>query len=259
MTDTMTVSRTTDEKHAPRHKRWLRRLTRVGHREQRNLLLLLGVALAIWALAELTDEVLGGDTHAFDAAVIMSLRVEGDTDDPIGPDWLEEMARDATALGGTLIACLATIGGACYLWIRGRWSQGLFLLISVGSGLGISTFFKMWVDRPRPELVPHGSIVYTASFPSGHSMMSAAVYLTIAALLMRAESRGSVKLFLLLMAAGICLIVGLSRVYLGVHWPTDVLAGWTAGAAWAIICYLVGSWIGIFTKAEPVTSDLPPE
>jgi undecaprenyl-diphosphatase len=83
----------------------------------------------------------------------------------------------------------------------------------------------------------HGSIVTSASFPNGHSMLAAVVYLTIGALIARFRPDPRVKIYALTLAAITTILVGISRVYLGVHWPTDMLAGWMIGAAWALICW----------------------
>jgi len=155
------------------------------------------------------------------------------------------MARDATALGGVLVALLTTLGGTALLCFHGKLRQASYLVASIGLGLGLSTLFKSFVDRARPDLVPHGSHVTSASFPSGHSMMSAIIYFTIAALLIRAEERTRIKAFLFISAVLICGLIGLSRIYLGVHWPTDVLGGWTAGAAWALLSHQVATWLKI--------------
>lgn len=225
---------------------------RIASFEFSTLLTLALIIGAVWILAELTDEVVEGSTHAFDRSVILSLRASEDLSDPVGPEWLEEMARDATALGGVLVAVLATAGVAVFLLMRGRKFPALFLVTSVALGLTISTIYKMVIDRPRPDLVPHGSIVHSASFPSGHSMMSAMIFFTIAAILMRAEPSKRVKTYLLLLAMALCVLVGVSRVYLGVHWPTDVLAGWTAGIGWAVVSYVIGRRIGwIAGEHEP--------
>jgi undecaprenyl-diphosphatase len=118
------------------------------------------------------------------------------------------------------------------------------VLASVGGGIAFSTLFKQGFDRPRPDLVPHATEVYTASFPSGHAMMAAVTWLTLAAMLARVQPTRPLKIYLFALAALITVLVGVSRIYLGVHWPTDVLAGWTAGAAWALACWLVAWWLG---------------
>ncbi|MBR9904520.1 MAG: phosphatase PAP2 family protein, partial [Gammaproteobacteria bacterium] len=117
-----------------------------------------------------------------------------------------------------------------------------------------STVMKLGFDRPRPDLVPHEAMVYTASFPSGHSMMSAVTYLTLAALLIRVQPALRLKAYLLILAILLTLLVGISRVYLGVHWPTDVLAGWTAGASWAALCWIVMRWMQRHGQLEPEES-----
>ena len=111
----------------------------------------------------------------------------------------------------------------------------LTVLVAVSSGVLLSQTMKWAYARPRPELVPHGAEVYTASFPSGHSMMSAIVYLTLGALLARTQSDQGVKVYILSVAVILTVLVGTSRVYLGVHWPTDVLAGWALGGVWALV------------------------
>jgi undecaprenyl-diphosphatase len=132
-----------------------------------------------------------------------------------------------------------TLAVAGFLVLQRKTHAALFVLVAVGGGLLLSSLLKMGFDRPRPDLVPHGSVVYTASFPSGHSMMAAVTYLTLGALLARVQPRRSLKLYLLGLAVLLAVAVGVSRVYLGVHWPTDVLAGWALGAAWALLCWTV--------------------
>src|SRR5206468_91472 len=115
----------------------------------------------------------------------------------------------------------------------------MFVCGAIVSGLFASTVLKHFFDRPRPNLVPFTVYVSTSSFPSGHSMMSAVTYLVLGALLARSQERKLVKAYFLLGAVFLTVVVGISRVYLGVHWPTDVLAGWTAGAVWALLCWLL--------------------
>jgi undecaprenyl-diphosphatase len=107
------------------------------------------------------------------------------------------------------------------------------------------------VQRPRPDIVPHIVYASSTSFPSGHSMMSAVTYLTLGALLARSQARKRLKAYFLLLAAFLSLIVGVSRVYLGVHWPTDVLAGWTAGTVWAMLCWVATRWLQRRHTLEP--------
>jgi undecaprenyl-diphosphatase len=122
----------------------------------------------------------------------------------------------------------------------------------------LSMAVKMGFDRPRPELVPHGSYVYTASFPSGHSMMSAVVYLTLAAMLARVQPQWRLRIYILGVAVLVTLLVGFSRVYLGVHWPSDVLAGWAVGAAWALTCWLATLLLQRRGGIEPEQDDARP-
>lgn len=198
------------------------------------LAVLAAIAGGLWAFIELADEVLEGETHAIDTAILVALRTPGDLSDPLGPGWLEEMLRDFTALGGTGVLTLLTLAVIGFLLVAKAPRAALVVALAIGSGILLSTLLKSGFDRPRPELVPHGSIVYTASFPSGHSMMSATVYLTLAALVSRIVRRRRLRVYLVTTAVVLTLLVGFSRIYLGVHWPTDVLAGWTVGAIWAL-------------------------
>lgn len=194
--------------------------------------------VAIWTLAELADEVVDGTTRDLDRDILLLLRTPGDLSDPIGPWWLEEMGRDLTALGGVAVLVLTTVVVSLFFLLRGRLSTTLYVLVTVGGGIVLSSIAKEFFDRPRPDLVPHGSLVHTASFPSGHSMMAAVTYLTLGALIARAQERRGMKIYTLTVAVLLTLLVGVSRVYMGVHWPTDVAAGWLAGGGWALLCLL---------------------
>lgn len=185
------------------------------------------------------DQVIAGRSHAFDKKLLLKLRNPRDPTAPIGPGWVEEMGRDFTALGGIAVQTLLTISVASFLAMQKKRHAAVLVLVATGSGIALSLQLKRGYQRPRPALVPHGSIVYTKSFPSGHAMVSAITYLTLGALLARLEPGLRFKAFALGGAAGLTLLIGTSRVYLGVHWPTDVLAGWTAGAGWAAACWSV--------------------
>jgi undecaprenyl-diphosphatase len=223
---------------------WRERARRLGGAvEPRMLAALLVIAGCVWAFAELADEIDEGETESFDSRVLMALRSPADPADPLGPGWIEEFGRDVTAFGGLGVLLFLTVASAGYLWLSGRRRSMLLLLVSVVGGQVLSTFFKLGFDRPRPELVPHGAVVYTASFPSGHAMMAAVTYLTLGAMLARVQPTRALKVYVLALAVTVAVAVGISRVYLGVHWPTDVLAGWTAGAAWALACWAVARWL----------------
>lgn len=211
----------------------------------RVLLPLMLVAGGAASFIAILDEVVEGDTRAIDQAIILAFRVPGDPADPIGPSWVEESVRDLTSLGSApalVIAVLAIVG---FLALAKAWRLAIFTLVASGGGLILSSLLKFVVDRPRPELVPHGNIIYTSSFPSGHSMMSAVVYLTLAALVVRLMEKRRLKAYALGVALALALMIGVSRIYLGVHWPSDVLAGWAAGAAWALACWLVARRVGL--------------
>lgn len=226
--------------------RWLRRHVEVG-----SMLFLLALVLALWAFFGIAEEVFEGDAIAIDETILLAMRTPGDLADPIGPGWLEELGRDVSALGGIAVLTALTLIVAGYLALQRHLTTMVFLLISVAGGVMVSNFAKHMFERPRPSLVSHESVVYTASFPSGHSMMAAVTYLTLAALLARIEPRGAVKLYLLSVAVLLTIAVGVSRVYLGVHWPSDVLAGWAAGAAWALICLGTARWLERRGQIEP--------
>ena len=222
-----------------RARRAVDALAWLGRHELGVLLSLVAFAGGVWAFVEIADEVLEGAARSFDESILLAMRTPGALDDPLGPGWVEEMGRDLTALGGVAVLLLLTVAVLGFLLLAGKYRAALFAAVAVMGGWVASSLLKLGFERPRPDLVPHESMVYTASFPSGHSMMSAVTYLTLAALLARVQSRLRLKAYLLSVAMIMTLMVGVSRVYLGVHWPTDVLAGWTAGAAWAAFCWLV--------------------
>ena len=202
-------------------------------------------AMLAWGFIVLLEEVSEGDTRAVDEAIILAFRVPGNPADPIGEPWFEEAMRDITALGSAPTLIIAVLAVAGFLALAKAWRPAIFTLLASGGGLLLSSLLKYTIDRPRPDLVPHGNLIYTSSFPSGHSMMSAVVYLTLAALVTRLIERKRLKGYALAVAMILTLLIGVSRIYLGVHWPSDVLAGWAAGAAWALGCWLIARWIGL--------------
>lgn len=221
----------------PRRNPILRFLSWVGSHELVVLLAIGAIAAGIWLFTAIADEVREGEYQSIDRTLFMALRKPG-TVEPVGPPVVQEVARDITALGGMFILGSLTGMTAAFLALDGKRRMALFVLGCVVSGVLLSSGLKEVFQRPRPDLVPHGSYVTSTSFPSGHSMMSAVTYLSLGALLARSQTRRRLKAFFLLSAGLLTLLVGVSRVYLGVHWPTDVVAGWTAGAVWALVCWL---------------------
>jgi len=201
--------------------------------------LVLVVVVGLWGFVELLDDVKEGDTKRFDEwAIRFATNYHGDE-----YRWLKEIGRDMTALGGIFPLSLLSLFVVGYLLIVRKYGAMWLVLIAVAGGMLISTVLKYFIDRPRPHIGEHLSHVYTQSFPSGHSMMSVVVYLTLGSLLARFVKPLIVKAYFIGAALFISFFVGISRVYMGVHWPTDVLAGWTAGLVWAILCWLVATWL----------------
>jgi len=224
-----------------RHTRF-RLLTWLGAHEKTVLVALACIVAGVWGFALLADEVLEGGTQAFDQRLLLAFR-HSDTLTPIGALSIQEAARDITALGSVAVLALVTAITAGFLALDGKKHMALFVLGSILGGVVAGTILKDVFHRPRPDLVPISVYVSGASFPSGHSMMSAVTYLTLGALLARSQERKRVKAYFLLVAMFLTFAIGVSRVYLGVHWPTDVLAGWTAGAVWALLCWLTARWL----------------
>jgi len=204
-----------------------------------------------WLVIELADEVLEGSTQRYDEWVLRLLRTPGDMTDPIGPVWFEDMWRDVTALGSATVLLLATLGCAGYLLMRRQYRTLTLLLVAAAGGLLVSLLLKGLFDRPRPPFNSGLGYVATSSFPSGHSMLSAVVYLTIGTLMARASRRYRINIYFLTIAMIVAIMVGVSRVYLGVHYPTDVLAGWSVGLIWALLCWLVAQYLQRHGTIEP--------
>ncbi|WP_434724672.1 phosphatase PAP2 family protein [Mesorhizobium sp. RIZ17] len=203
-------------------------------------LLLAGLAIAgcLWGFEELMEVARATTPHAFDTEILLAFRHAGQPDSPIGPPWLEGAVRDITALGSTAVLVLITTATIVYLLLIRRPATALFMFAAVAGGQVLSSLLKLEVDRPRPDLVSHLVTETSLSFPSGHAMLSAVTYLTLGSLAARFLPDRRSKVFVLGLAVLTTVLVGTSRVYLGVHWPSDVLAGWCAGFAWAMLCWL---------------------
>jgi undecaprenyl-diphosphatase len=147
--------------------------------------------------------------------------------------------RDVTALGGVTVMGLVTLVGMVAFLVHRKWRHATILGVTVLGAEVSSQWLKQFYGRPRPDLAPHGSYVYSASFPSGHTTISAAVFLTLAMLIASLEPNRATKAMVYVLALLLVVSIGISRVYLAVHWPSDVLAGWCLGAVWALVGWLV--------------------
>jgi undecaprenyl-diphosphatase len=214
----------------------------IARREIAPIAILLGIGLPLWAFSEIAEEVGEGETRGFDESLLLALRTS-DPGDPVGPPWFEASVVDVSALGGFAVLALVTVLALGYLLALKRWGAALVLLAATLGGTAISEGLKVGFNRPRPDLVAHIVETTSMSFPSGHAMLSAATYLTLGALIARTQPRKRLRAYVLGAAIVLTLLIGVSRIYLGVHWPTDVLAGWCLGAAWALACWGAATWL----------------
>ena len=222
----------------PARPRWLR-FRKFERRELGWLVVGFSVCLLLWGFLALASEVMEGDTKALDTRILVSLRNADDPSRPIGPAWVESALLDLTAIGGPTVLALVVFAVVGFLALQTRYHTALVVLITAASGEVANIAIKNAFMRPRPTVVPHLREAFSTSFPSGHAMESAIIYLTLGAMLMRLAERRITKLYCMGMAIFVTFLVGMSRVYLGVHYPTDVLGGWIFGFMWASLSWLV--------------------
>jgi undecaprenyl-diphosphatase len=226
---------------APSRASWWRRwLSHLAPRDRPELAVLLGglgILLLTLAFVLLAAEVFEGDTQSFDNRVLLALRRADNPSIPIGPAWLRAGALDITALGSPTVLGLATLAVCGFLMLQGTARTATFVFLATTGGWLVNETLKEAFQRARPAIVPHLQTVVTLSFPSGHAMNSAAVYLTLGALTMRVADRRVTKFYCMAAAMFVTFLVGASRIFLGVHYPTDVLAGWLLGMTWALACW----------------------
>lgn len=213
---------------------------------------LLAIATLLFVFGFVALDVATRKPSSFDHYIIFALRKSAKRPLPIGPPWLQEAARDMTSLGSITVLLMITFAVVGYLFLANKPGVAWLMLIAVLGGLALNNLLKFVFARPRPDIVSHAPRVFTTSFPSGHATLSAITYLTIAALLARAYPSPILDLYFILLAALLTVLIGVSRIYLGVHFPTDILGGWCIGTAWAIGCWVLMAWLQQRGQIEPL-------
>ena len=203
------------------------------------LILISAIAGLLFAFGVIAQIVSEGKSLAFDQKIILALHDPANSSAPIGPAWVQEAARDLTSLGSIIVLVIITFIVFGYLFLARKYAAAWLMIGAVFGGVALNDLLKLAFARPRPDILYQTVRVFTSSFPSGHAELSAITYLTVAALLAQSQSSLKIGLYCIAWAALLTILIGISRVYLGVHYPTDVLGGWCIGAAWALGCWLL--------------------
>ena len=210
-------------------------------------LVVLGVSflsvVGVLAFFAIAGAVMEGDTQHIDEAIVRWFRDPADPSSARGPAWLTEVAIDITAMGSTVVLILVVSAVSGFLWLQNQFRLLGLLVAAMAGGTVLNALLKTTFARPRPSVVPHLREVFTFSFPSGHAALSAIVYLTIGVLLLEVVRGRAARLYCLAVAMAATMLIGFSRVFLGVHYPSDVLAGWAAGITWAALCWLAVQYV----------------
>lgn len=230
-----------------------------GMRDHRTAFLPLAIfaiaAAGISLFLSIADELDDGELNAIDERIFLWFHTPGGA--PIGPEWLKETAAEITALGGYTVVFVLVASVIGFLLVSRKYGPALYTFLSIATGTLVGHLLKELYARPRPDLVEHLVNTHTPSFPSGHAMVSAIVYLTLGSLILRFVESGRVRVYVLAIAILLTFLIGLSRIYLGVHWPSDVAAGWAMGAAWASLAWLAVSALRFYRRRKIDQSDAP--
>jgi undecaprenyl-diphosphatase len=191
-----------------------------------------GALLAIagtWAFAALAVHVQSGATQAFDDTVMHWMGAHQ-------LPWLRTAMVQVTALGTAVVVMMVVLVSALFLWLTKHKHSAALLLVTTSVGIVLNGMLKNVFHRTRPEIFPWGTDAFTSSFPSGHAMSAVVVYGTVAYLAARLQRTHLARAITIGIALGLIVLISLSRIYLGVHYPSDTLAGVTIGFAWAAFC-----------------------
>jgi undecaprenyl-diphosphatase len=214
------------------------RILRLARTEAAALGAFLVMAMGGLLFLDLAEEMAEQGDRGLDHQVLEALRVPGDASDPVGPWWVEEAAADLTALGGISVLSLFTLLAVTHLLLQRHRGGAARLILGLIGAVGLSEGLKSVFERERPPVAYQAVETLNASFPSGHALLATVFYLSLGALVAQGLKRRREKLWVLASAVSLAMIVGLTRVYLGAHWLSDVLAGWCVGAAWAMSLWL---------------------
>jgi undecaprenyl-diphosphatase len=208
------------------------------------LMSVLTIAVLLFAFGFIAQEVSEGELLTFDKNVMRALRNPANPSVPIGPPWLQEAARNITSLGSTIVLGIISFAVVGYLFLARKPAEAWLILGAVLGGIALNNLLKFAFARARPDFVSarRGSLPQASQAAMPHSL-SAITYLTIGALLARTHPSFTIRLYFMSLAAFLTVLVGLRRIYLGVHFPTDVLGGWCIGAAWAMGCWVLVAWL----------------
>ncbi len=231
---------------------------------RKDLLILLGILAALlffWGGIELINRLVVDRAIAFDEWILTSVRTGDELQYLKGPHWFTEAVRDVTAMGGPMVLTFMILSVIGYFLIMKNYRTALLVVVATAGGLLVSLLLKDFFLRERPDIVPALMVETSPSFPSGHSMLSAVIYLTLGSILTRMEPHPKIRTYTLALVILVVGLVGISRILLGVHYPTDVLVGWIVGYFWAALCWFVMMALqeqGAIEQVPDAEGDSPP-